>query len=68
MRALEEKADFQRRVADGMTSDKAAKRLRDQSAADEAHARLIRPMIFQRDEKLETEEEREAKAPARRTA
>jgi two-component system, chemotaxis family, protein-glutamate methylesterase/glutaminase len=68
MRALEEKAALQRRVADGMSSDKVAKRLRDQSAADDANARLIRAMIFHRDEKLETEEEKEAKAPARKAA
>lgn len=62
MRALEEKAAMQRRVADGMMTDKiSARRLRDQAASDDANARLIRAMIFQRDEKLETEEESAAR-------
>jgi two-component system, chemotaxis family, protein-glutamate methylesterase/glutaminase len=56
MRALEEKAALQRRVADGMNNERgSAKRLRDQSEADDANARLIRAMIFHRDEKLEEE-------------
>jgi two-component system, chemotaxis family, protein-glutamate methylesterase/glutaminase len=67
MRALEEKASLQRRVADGMGGNKvSAKRLRDQSDADYANARLIRAMIFRRDEKLEAEEE--AKAAGRKIA
>jgi two-component system chemotaxis response regulator CheB len=58
MRALEEKAAMQRRIADGIGGSKLlTRRLRDQSEADDANARLIRAMIFQRDEKLETEEE-----------
>ena len=68
MRALEAKAAMQRRIADGMGSEKVSKRLRDQSAADDANARLIRAMIFHRDEKLETEEEKESKAPARKAS
>jgi len=56
MRALEEKAAMQRRIADsvaGMTS--LARRLRDQSAADDANAKIIREMIFRRDDQLEEE-------------
>jgi Chemotaxis response regulator containing a CheY-like receiver domain and a methylesterase domain len=57
MRALEEKAAMQRRIADRLQSDQStARRLRDQSAADDANARLIRDMIFQRDAALEAEE------------
>jgi hypothetical protein len=59
MRALEEKAAMQRRVANGLgESNKSAKRLRDQSQADEANARLIRDLIFRRDEQLEREKKR----------
>jgi two-component system, chemotaxis family, protein-glutamate methylesterase/glutaminase len=55
MRALEEKAAMQRRVADGLNGDRpSARTLRDQSAADDANARVIRDMIFQRDFKLGT--------------
>lgn len=54
MRALEEKAAMQRRIADGINADgKSASRLRDQSAADDANARIIRDMIFARDAALE---------------
>jgi two-component system chemotaxis response regulator CheB len=57
MRALEEKAAMQRRIADGLTADrKSVTRLRDQSAADDANARIIRDMIFARDSKLELDE------------
>jgi two-component system chemotaxis response regulator CheB len=57
MRALEEKAAMQRRIADGLSSDqRMAGRLRDQSVADDVNARLIRDMIFQRDAALEHEE------------
>ena len=57
MRALEEKAAMNRRVADGLSGDpKTAGRLRDQSQADDANARVIRDMIFHRDDKLEPEE------------
>jgi two-component system, chemotaxis family, protein-glutamate methylesterase/glutaminase len=53
MRALEEKAAMQRRVADSLNGDRpSARRLRDQSIADEANARVIRDMIFQRDARL----------------
>jgi two-component system, chemotaxis family, protein-glutamate methylesterase/glutaminase len=54
MRALEEKAAMQRRMADSLTRDhKTIARLREQSVADDANARLIRDMIFRRDKALE---------------
>lgn len=53
MRALEEKAALQRRVADGLGNGKSAKHLLDQSVADEGNARLIRDMIFHRDQEFE---------------
>jgi two-component system, chemotaxis family, protein-glutamate methylesterase/glutaminase len=54
MRALEEKAAMQRRIADGLNTDrKSSSRLRDQSAADDASARVIRDMIFARDAALD---------------
>ena len=54
MRALEEKAAMQRRVADRLgPSDASARRLRDQSSADEASARIIREMILGRDALLQ---------------
>lgn len=54
LRALEEKAAMQRRIADAMTVDgKSAGRLRDQSQSDEAHARVLRDMIFNRDAQLQ---------------
>lgn len=57
MRALEEKAAMQRRVADSMNSNRTiTNRLRDQSSSDEGNARLIRDMIFQRDAELEPED------------
>ena len=57
MRALEEKAAMQRRIADGISTDrKSANRLRDQSAADETNAHIIRDMIFARDAALEESE------------
>ena len=47
MRALEEKAAMQRRVAETLKGDVATgTRLREQSKADDANARLIREMIF----------------------
>jgi two-component system chemotaxis response regulator CheB len=53
MRALEEKAAMQRRIAEGVISDrKSSVRLRDQSAADDSNARVIRDMIFARDSEL----------------
>lgn len=65
MRALEEKAAMQRRIADGSnSSEKSATRLRDQSAADEANARIIRDMIFARDEQLAEKEESKLKRSA----
>lgn len=57
MRALEEKAAMNRRLADSMDRHaKTATRLREQSAADDANARLIREMIFRRDDALEGNE------------
>jgi two-component system chemotaxis response regulator CheB len=57
MRALEEKAAMQRRLADGLSADrKTVTRLRDQSVADDANARIIRDMIFARDAKLDVDE------------
>lgn len=54
MRALEEKAALQRRVADSLSQGHAsARRLRDQSSADEVSARVIREMILGRDAKLQ---------------
>jgi hypothetical protein len=45
---------MQRRVADGLTVDtKSARRLRDQSDSDDAHARVLRDMIFERDAELQ---------------
>lgn len=55
MRALEEKAAMQRRVADGLGENRTAQRLRDQSVADDANARVIRDMIFRGDAELEGE-------------
>lgn len=49
VRALEEKAALHRRAADTAADEKTARRLRDQSATDGDHARLIREMIFQAD-------------------
>jgi two-component system chemotaxis response regulator CheB len=57
VRALEEKGAMQRRMAEGMArQSNMAKRLLDQSAADDLNARLIRDMIFQRDAELEKQE------------
>ena len=53
VRALEEKAAMQRRVAEGTRQEPLSKRLLDQSAADAANAILIRDMIFRRDAQLE---------------
>jgi len=52
VRALEEKAAMQRRVA-GEREDLVSHRLLDQSAADDANARMIRDMIFRHDAQLE---------------
>ena len=68
VRALEEKAALQRRVAEGMGIDRTmSSRLLDQSAADAANAHLIRDMIFRRDAELEPEEF-ESKSETRKTA
>jgi two-component system, chemotaxis family, protein-glutamate methylesterase/glutaminase len=54
LRALEEKAAMQRRIAEGMSSNlNSSGRLRDQSDSDEAHARILRDIIFARDERLQ---------------
>jgi two-component system, chemotaxis family, protein-glutamate methylesterase/glutaminase len=53
MRALEEKAAMQRRVADGLGDNRTSQRLRDQAVADDTNARLIREMIFRGDAELE---------------
>jgi two-component system, chemotaxis family, protein-glutamate methylesterase/glutaminase len=55
MRALEEKAAMQRRLADGLGENRTAQRMRDQSVADDGNARLIREMIFRGDQELESE-------------
>jgi two-component system, chemotaxis family, protein-glutamate methylesterase/glutaminase len=62
MRALEEKAAMQRRIADSTGMPSLARRLQDQSASDEANAKIIREMIFHGDEQLEKE------GPAQRAA
>lgn len=57
MRALEEKAAINRRLADSMKRDqRTAVRLHEQSAADDANARLIRDMIFRPGSAVETGE------------
>jgi two-component system, chemotaxis family, protein-glutamate methylesterase/glutaminase len=53
VRALEEKAAMQRRIAEGMTGGSVTARLLDQSEADTDNARLLRDMIFRRDAELE---------------
>jgi two-component system chemotaxis response regulator CheB len=56
VRALEEKAAMQRRVAKGTSTDpNMSARLADQSDSDAGNARLIRDMIFRRDAQLEPE-------------
>lgn len=61
VRALEEKAAMQRRVAEGMgLGSTMSPRLLDQCDADTENARLIRKMIFRRDAELEQEETIEA--------
>jgi two-component system chemotaxis response regulator CheB len=53
LRALEEKAAMQRRIAEGMGSNLTSMaRLRDQSDSDDAHARVLRDIIFARDAQL----------------
>lgn len=61
MRALEEKAAMQRRVAEGLGDQVSSMRLRDQSAADDVNARIIRDMIFQRDAQMDPAADREKK-------
>jgi two-component system, chemotaxis family, protein-glutamate methylesterase/glutaminase len=54
MRALEEKAAMQRRVADSLDGEKpASRRLRDQATADDTNAKVVRDMIFKRDARLD---------------
>jgi len=55
VRALEEKAAMQRRVAAGSRQEPLSKRLLDQSDSDDSNARLIRDMIFRRAAELEPE-------------
>lgn len=63
VRALEEKAALQRRVAEGMRLDRRmSSRLLDQSDADTRSAHLIRDMIFRHNAKLEKAEEEPKKA------
>lgn len=58
MRALEEKAAMQRRMADRFAGDsERVKRILDQSAADDANAHLIRDMIFRGDAGTDVERE-----------
>jgi len=72
VRALEEKAALQRRVAEKTGIENAMpSRLLDQSSADAANARLIREMIFRRDAELQREEiesERQQRTNTRKTA
>jgi two-component system, chemotaxis family, protein-glutamate methylesterase/glutaminase len=57
VRALEEKAAMQRRIAEGMSVDRNMNlRMLDQSAADAENARLIRNMIFRHDSNLGREQ------------
>jgi len=56
VRALEEKAALQKRTADRQQTDASAKRLREQSTADDANARIIRKMIFSRDVEMDRSE------------
>src|SRR5215469_367942 len=56
VRALQEKAALQRRVAEGMgMGHSMSSRLIDQSSADTANAHLTRDMIFRRDAELQPE-------------
>jgi len=66
VRALEEKAALQRRLAEEIGIERSmSSRLLDQSSADAAHARLIRDMIFRRDAELHQDEsEPEKKGPS----
>ena len=72
VRALEEKAALQRRVAEGMRMGHSiSSRLLDQSSADAANAHLIRDMIFRRDAELQSEgseSEKKEHSDARKTA
>lgn len=71
VRALEEKAALQRRVAEGTAPDKnVASRLLDQSVSDIANAHLIRDMIFRHDAELEPEKQegKKVEAEKRKTA
>jgi two-component system chemotaxis response regulator CheB len=68
VRALEEKAAMQRRVANGSGDPNISSRLLDQSSADAAHARLIRDMIFHRDAQLQPEVSASENNEERKTA
>lgn len=61
VRALEEKSAMQRRLAERIGQGQQTARMLEQSAADTAHARLIRDMIFRSDAELE-DDGREEKA------
>ncbi len=50
MRALEEKAALETRVAGSMTDDRTIVRLKEQADADRDHAETIRKMLFQHEE------------------
>jgi len=64
VRALEEKAALQRRLAEGIGEHLMSSRLLDQSSADAANAHLIRDLIFRHDAELRPEEsEPEKKRP-----
>ena len=65
LRALEEKAAMQRRIAAGMSSHlTSVARLRDQSESDETHARVLREMIFARDAQLHKASDSDAEKTA----
>ena len=66
VRALEEKAALQRRLAEGIGIERSmSSRLLDQSSADAANARLIRDMIFRGDTELQQDKsEPEKKGPS----
>jgi two-component system chemotaxis response regulator CheB len=69
MRALEEKAAMQKRVADSAaTMETVAQRLREQSDADEANAKVIRDMIFHRDDRLEEADQFQDDEPPQQVA
>ena len=69
MRALEEKAAMQKRVAESATTmEPVARRLREQSEADDANAKVIRDIIFHRDDRLEEANQFEDDEPTQQVA